>query len=730
MLKFVLGGALLLSVPQGWALSLGPLDSPALLGQPLDVRVQAGVASAEAATGLCLQAEVLYGDVRVPPSAISTAIQQLGRDGKAWLRVRSAQPVNEPIVTVVLQAGCQTRYTRRYTLLADVAPLPQASLRAPALPRIVSPAPRLVQAPVRLPAPAPRPAGVLRVPGKFKPAVRAVALGPSRPDNDGVRPNVPDALPELPAPPSADGARLQLDPLTLPTTPAATPQPTPANLGTPPVPDAPATDGGGTDAAQLQRQLQRLREEQAQLRRSMELVNAQLAQAQNSPGAAGSNTLLLYGLSGLVAVLAGALVLVWRRRQPATASSAPAPWWMPGQKTTSASDDDARSAPTPAPTPLPDAPPHGLTAVSGLEVLEDSEDNTELPPLSAAAAPGSTPTPPPATPAAPTAPPAPQRVAITLEELLHLADKIAFLEGLGQDSDAMELLAQFIEQHPLASELPYLWWAELAAIAQDDVARTQAQDVYQHHYGTALPTAAGRNAAGLEDDTAFLQQLAPLWPGPAALQALGAALLEPHTLQVRTLRSLEDALWLCQIHAQLQHDNDNVTPPEAATSTLAAMPALPVIDAQAFAAPRDTEAPFIAPPASAAAPLAVPDALAQPEAIQMSDWLSVHEFESTPAPTASPTVAPSPALATGPGLPMLDLDFTPMSSNAGRAPVAAPAAPSAGESAPAVTPSPTLGPDSAPRPAEGATLDLPPLEFDLGDLGGFKPPRPHTPPQP
>lgn len=729
MLKFVLGGALLLSAPQSWALSLGPLQSPALLGQPLDVRVQAGVASAEAAAGLCLQAEVFYGDVRVPPSAISTAIQQLGRDGNAWLRVRSEHPVNEPIVTVVLQAGCQTRYTRRYTLLADVAPLPQANLRAPALPRIVSPAARLVQAPVRLPAPAPRPAGVLRVPGKFKPAARAVALGPSRPDGDGVRPTVPDALPELPAPPSPDGARLQLDPLTLPTTtPAATPKAAPADPGTAPAtpaapdaPDAPATDAStDADAAQLQRQLQRLREEQAQLRRSMEQVNAQLAQAHNSPGAAGSNTLLLYGLSGLVAVLAGALVLVWRRRHP-TASSTPAPWWMPGQKTTSTSDDDAHSALAPAPTPLPEPALHSSLAsatVSGLEVLEDSDDGTDLPPLIATVAPDNTPTPPPATPAAPTALPAPQRVAVTLEELLHLADKIAFLEGLGQDSDAMELLAQFIEQHPLASELPYLWWAELAAIAQDDVARAQAQGVYLHHYGTALPAMAGRNAAGLEDDTAFMQQLTPLWPGPAALQALSAALFEPHTLQVCTLHSLEDALWLCQIHAQLQHDSANGLPPEV-TRTPAAMPALPVIDAQAFAAPADTDA---------------PDALAQPEAIQMSDWLSVHEFEATPAPTAPPTAAltPSPTPATSSELPMLDLDFTPISST-GSAPVATPATPpiqpAAEPTSEPATAAPSLapGPDSAPSAAEGATLDLPPLEFDLGDLGGFKPPQPRQP---
>ena len=97
MLKFVLGGALLLSVPQGWALSLGPLDSPALLGQPLDVRVQAGVASAEAATGLCLQAEVLYGDVRVPPSAISTAIQQLAAMASPGCACAAHSPSTNPL---------------------------------------------------------------------------------------------------------------------------------------------------------------------------------------------------------------------------------------------------------------------------------------------------------------------------------------------------------------------------------------------------------------------------------------------------------------------------------------------------------------------------------------------------------------------------------------------------------------------------------------------------------
>lgn len=699
MLKFALSGALLLSMSQGWALSLGPIQSPALLGQPLDIKVQAGMASAEAAAGLCLHAEVFYGDVRVPPSAISATIQKVGRDGNSWLRVHSDQPINEPIVTVVLRAGCQTHYTRRYTLLADMTPLPQAKLRTPTLPQIINPAPRLVQAPVRLPAPVPRPAGVLQVPGKFKPTLRAVAQGSSRTEHNVVRPNVPDAPTERPAPPSADGSRLQLEPLTLPsTTPAATSKPASATPGGPSVSDVPTAD-----TAQLQRQLQRLREEQAQLRRTVELVNAQLAQAQNPLGA-GSSTWLLYGLSSLVAVLAGALMLIWRRRNT-TDSGAPAPWWMPGPKTTPASDNNAHATLATESTPSSDLAAHNLASITanGLEVLENSDDITAAPasPLAAAV---------PNDPSAllPTAvPPAPQRVAITLEELLHLADKIAFLEGLGQDGDAMDLLAQFIEQHPLASELPYLWWAELAANAQDGMASAQVQDVYLRHYGTVLPAASGRNGAGLEDDTAFMQQLAPLWPSPVALQALSAALFELRTLRVRTLHSLEDALWLCHIHAQLQHSSPSSTLLEAASHAPEAMPALPIIDTEAFAASNITEV-----------ALTAPVALAQPEAIQMSDWLSVHEFEITSAPTAAPTQHPTQPPSAE--LPMLDLDFTPISNTNS----ASATTPTLSPSAPAKTaPTPQTSATDA-NLSEEITLDLPPLEFDLGDLGGFKPPQP------
>ncbi|NIM31090.1 MAG: hypothetical protein GTN60_07180, partial [Pseudomonas stutzeri] len=57
-------------------------------------------------------------------------------------RVVSSLPVNEPIVTLSVRAGCGLPFTRRYVLLADLvsepavaaAPAPQAAVPAPPAP--------------------------------------------------------------------------------------------------------------------------------------------------------------------------------------------------------------------------------------------------------------------------------------------------------------------------------------------------------------------------------------------------------------------------------------------------------------------------------------------------------------------------------------------------------------------------------------------------------------------
>lgn len=100
------------------AFTLAELSGQVVIGRPLDVTVQIQPSAGEAVTVDCVTAEVLYADsrqtpVRVsvnPPNAMSAA---------AVLRVQVSAYVNEPVVTVVVQASCGSSTQRRYVLLAD-----------------------------------------------------------------------------------------------------------------------------------------------------------------------------------------------------------------------------------------------------------------------------------------------------------------------------------------------------------------------------------------------------------------------------------------------------------------------------------------------------------------------------------------------------------------------------------------------------------------------------------
>jgi hypothetical protein len=195
MLKLAMAGALLVTATQVVAVSLGATQGSVIIGRPLDLLVQTSITASEVASGLCLEAEVLYGDTRVPAAAITTGIHQIGGEGSGALRIRTTDPVNEPIVTLILRAGCTSSFRRSYTLLADEEPrtpvalapttvqpplpprpprpsvpiLASVSASATAVPSPVALSPAtepdnlLPETPIRLSEPAPRPAAVTRM---------------------------------------------------------------------------------------------------------------------------------------------------------------------------------------------------------------------------------------------------------------------------------------------------------------------------------------------------------------------------------------------------------------------------------------------------------------------------------------------------------------------------------------------------------------------------------------
>jgi len=87
-----------------------------------------------------MSTEVYYGDVQVLPNEVRTDLQRGTADNTWIVRITAAAPVEEPIVEVALSAGCERRFTRRFTLFADppslgttaaqVAPASDADARA------------------------------------------------------------------------------------------------------------------------------------------------------------------------------------------------------------------------------------------------------------------------------------------------------------------------------------------------------------------------------------------------------------------------------------------------------------------------------------------------------------------------------------------------------------------------------------------------------------------------
>lgn len=164
------------------ALALGRLTVQSALGEPLRAEIDVPEISAEEASGLRVGVAGLeaYRAAGMDYNPALTDLQvslQRRPDGRAYLRLTSPRPVNEPFLDMILEANWASgRIVRDYTLLFDPpnlrqgtpAPLTPGVSAAPA-PATTASAPRAVTAPrapaaapatprAVAPAPAPRPA--------------------------------------------------------------------------------------------------------------------------------------------------------------------------------------------------------------------------------------------------------------------------------------------------------------------------------------------------------------------------------------------------------------------------------------------------------------------------------------------------------------------------------------------------------------------------------------------
>lgn len=574
MFKRAIGAYLLMAATQGWALSLGASSGAVTIGQALDVQVRTTADAAEWASGLCLQAEVYFGESRLPASSVDL-VAMPGQGEYGAVRVRSRTAVNEPIVTVVLSAGCVDKFGRRYVFLSDFEPavatigaLVVPTLSAAGLPAseaavsgnststsptdlgkvgaLVSTGstaqPAIAAAPASSAPVAPAKAAPKPAVKPSAPTQRQVAAQPSPP---------PAPKPATAAIAQSTGPRLKLEPLDL--SPAQVGRPTlkaQTELLTEPTTDQDrrtevnaawaalnATPDQWTQdrekVAALEKQLESMRQEQQRMAASVESYQAQWKAAEDQR----YQNPLVYGL--LVALLV-ALGLWWRtRKQVASISnSGQGAWWESTLGPVSAHSSATLSASDSVLDATDSVVAAGLHALeqNGLDAISPENEAVH----SAIASPA------------------------TIDNLLDMVQQVDFFESLGQFFDAQRILKDFVAAHPASCEVPYLLWLRHAKEMGDARQRVDAATAYQQHFQAEAPpfSAYARQAPGLDSDSALLAELALVWGRSEGQALLERALLSvpgDGRLNVRTLEAFEDLFMLYAV-AQAIHAEPGAQP--------------------------------------------------------------------------------------------------------------------------------------------------------------------------
>jgi hypothetical protein len=208
-------------VLEAQALGLGRLQGTALIGRPLEVSVQIQTDPGEDSAALCLDVEVFHADARQDQRLVRLTLDAVPAGQIATARIVSLTLVDEPVVTVLLRAGCAQKTTRRYVLLAD----PPVEVLAPVVPLV---------APAALVEPA--------VPVAVAATPTPVANGPAAGFNS--QPLAPagaaaPATPRVGGPNGSTATVAQPQPAATPSSAPAAPKPAPASAADMPARPAP-----------------------------------------------------------------------------------------------------------------------------------------------------------------------------------------------------------------------------------------------------------------------------------------------------------------------------------------------------------------------------------------------------------------------------------------------------------------------------------------------------------
>ncbi len=496
------------------ALTLGRARGAAWIGMPLDLSVAAQMESEQHTGGLCAEADVFYADTKIESARVQVSVVQSAPPDGATIRIRSSVPVDEPVVTVYLRAGCAAKSTRRFVLLADY-PTDSAPAAAPSRVAEAVPSVEAVEIAAVVPtAPAASPSPVASQPAitPAAPATPAAAQNVSAPP---IRP-VPQTTTPTPKPPTPSkaeavrkpepvakpgkpatngGARLKLDPLENLTERIKSLE---ASTTSTPVQEM-VQDSARI--AQLQGDVKALLEQAAKNEASLAAMRERLEKAeaeQQFPQA------LVYLLFALLAASAVAIYALWRRRTPELprADSAMATNVPVGATPVMDTSTKAYQAPVTEHVDLDDLPFEKAVAV--VEPIKDgSSDFMAL------------------------AGSVPSHFQFNAEKILDLCQQAVFMQSLGKTDEAIALLETRIRRNAQDCPLVYL---QLLDILQSSARNTDfrvVRDGFMQRFNCNVPefSAFREEGKSLEAYPGTLSHITQLWNSPQAIEEIESSVI-------------------------------------------------------------------------------------------------------------------------------------------------------------------------------------------------------------
>ncbi len=535
-LKAVTVGILLVCITLGSAaLTLGRARGAAWIGQSLELVIPVQLDTGQTIDTLCPEADVFHADSRQDAGRVQVLVEPTPQEDTVNFRVRSSAPIDEPVVTVYLRAGCNQKTTRRYVLLADY---PSDSLSPAPSPRtIAEPAPALAPPPLPpVPVAAPDTPSTASVPAPPatagvaapRPAIRhAPAVAHKEVSTPGPAAAPRRAAASSPAPATAPPkvakagrSRLKLDPLEslaerIKTLEATTTTAVPLEEM---VKDSQRIQ-------QLQTDVKALLTQAAKNEANLQVMRERLEKAESERMPA----FWVYSLAALVLLCLMAIAFLWNRR------SAP-PTWRAGlfgniaQDTGPSALDSELHPPTqlradsPPNTVLrPKEPNPGLGVdVNLVDMDEESFDKllkpqpTELAPLAGS----------PASQAMHGTADGPH-VDFNAESMRDLQQQAESLVKLGKTDKAIELLEQRIRANAQDCPLIYLELLHIANVHSLKTDFRQFRDEFEKVFNAAIPEfALFRNEGrSLKDYPSLLKHISTLWPTPKVLDVIESCVL-------------------------------------------------------------------------------------------------------------------------------------------------------------------------------------------------------------